>query len=282
MSFLIIYFQPGLWFIGLLLVSCINGIPTTSNIARTTTQTSLLLANPTTDLTIAIKNSYGTDLSLSFVLGSTSVSGSLIGLPTPLNDPQPTVLPNSASTQYLFPTGWAGNIPIGRDIQVGNSLIEANYVFNEPWIDVSYVDGFSVPITCSSGGNPVTGCNIDLFEQQGVTCDDKVGSVCKNPTPVHNMLYGPPPCFFAASIGAAYTFPFDDNAARPCGTSVSCCIGKSCSAPPRQPVLLPSTCISSSTPIATPLAVPSPMGICDCNEDSCSSSSPACCASGTC
>jgi len=88
--------------------------------------------------------------------------------PTPFGNPQPTALPHQASTQYIFPPGWGGNIPIGRSIAEGNSLIEGSNNNSQPHIDVSYVNGFSVPITCSSEGKPITGCNIDLFQQLGI------------------------------------------------------------------------------------------------------------------
>jgi hypothetical protein len=198
------------------------------------TSRSISTPAPTPDITIAITNLYGVELSLSFVLGSTSIPGftTLSAFATPLGNPQPTILPYSASTQYIFPTGWSGNIPIGRTLQVGNSLIEGNYI-KDPWLDVSYVDGFSVPITCSSGGKPITGCNIDLFQQPGITCENTTGSVCINPARSEDD--GPAACFFAACAGTAYTFPHDDNAARPIFSSVSCCIGTSCPAPERQP-----------------------------------------------
>lgn len=179
------------------------------------------------DLTIAVTNLYGSPLSLSFGVNS--------GFPTPLGgEPQPTVLPNSASTQYVYPTGWAGNIFVGRSLNINNSLIEGSYVDTVD-IDVSYVDGFSVPITCSSGGEAVTGCNIDLFHQPGILCDDEVeGPVCLNSA--RNTPEGPPTCFFAGCAGAAYTFPNDNDANRDgLSTHVSCCVGTSCPAPLRQP-----------------------------------------------
>jgi hypothetical protein len=177
-------------------------------------------------MTIAVTNVYGTALSLSLAADANS--------PTPLNNPQPTLLPNSASTRYIYPTGWAGRISVGETTNVGNSLIEGSYT-NEPYIDVSYVDGYSVPITCSCNGIPVTGCNIDLFNQPGITCDDEVeGDICLNPIR-DSRPSGPPAPFFAACAGAAYTFSEDDTAVYSCPGSISCCIGTSCKAPSRQP-----------------------------------------------
>jgi hypothetical protein len=190
------------------------------------------------DLTIAIINSYGNDLFLSFEL-DTSSDGS--AFPTPVGNPQPTVLPNAASTQYMFPPGWGGNIPIGRSLVGNNSLIEASNNNSQPFIDVSYVDGFSVPITCSSDGKPITGCNIDLFQQPRIICDTEVaGPICNNPT--RNKPEGPAACFFAACAGAAYTFPDDSLAGVGSSSYVSCCIGTPCPAPSRQPGVAPTTC----------------------------------------
>jgi hypothetical protein len=49
------------------------------------------------EMTIAITNLYRAQLSLFFSLDA--------GYPPLLGNPQPTILPNSSSTQYLYPTG---------------------------------------------------------------------------------------------------------------------------------------------------------------------------------
>jgi hypothetical protein len=179
-------------------------------------------------MTIAITNMYGTPLSLA--------PGVNAGFPTQLNDLQPTVLPSSASIQYVYPTGWGGRISVGETTNVGNSLIEGSYV-GGPFIDVSYVDGYSVPITCSCSGITVTGCNIDLFNQPGIPCDDEIeGHICSNAIIRASRPDGPPARFFAACAGAAYTFPGDDRAGYMCSntTIIACCIGTSCRGPSRQ------------------------------------------------
>jgi len=43
------------------------------------------------------------------------------------------------------------------------SKIEGSFI-GPPDIDISYVDGYSMPITCSSKGIAVSGYNIDLFK----------------------------------------------------------------------------------------------------------------------
>jgi hypothetical protein len=118
------------------------------------------------------------------------------------------------------------------NLNPNGSLIESSFT-GPPDIDVSYVDGYSVPITCSSQGTAVTGCNIDLFKE--ATCEDEVdGPVCLNLA--RFTPDGPPTNFFATCAGAAYTFP-NDNAANKgnLGSNlISCCIGTSCEAPLRQ------------------------------------------------
>ena len=182
--------------------------------------------NTTSYMTISISNMYGKPLSLSFT--------SNVNVPTPSGNPSPTVIANEASTAYAFPTGWAGRINVGPNLNPLGSKIESSYT-GLPDIDVSYVDGYSVPITCSSLGVPVTGCNVELFEQQGISCANQVdGPLCLNPA--QSLANGPAPPFFTACEGAAYTYPNDNlaNVSNLKSTVISCCIGTSCQAPARQ------------------------------------------------
>lgn len=104
-------------------------------------------------------------------------------------------------------------------------------------------------------------CNIDLFKQPGITCDNQVdGPVCLNSA--RNFAGGPAPPFFAACAGAAYTYP-DDNDANVSNLGsnlVSCCIGTSCKAPSRQsskreyPNLEQSVQNRNATPSMLPIA----------------------------
>ncbi len=107
------------------------------------------------NLTINVVNSYGTPLSIFY--------GSNAGAPTPVGNPGYGVL--SSSTRVLFPSNWAGRIVIGKNYDPRSSKIEAsfsppNYV---PDVDISYVDGYSVPISCSCSGVAVSGCNIRML-----------------------------------------------------------------------------------------------------------------------
>jgi len=177
-------------------------------------------------MTISITNVYGTQLSLSF---ASNAGGS-----APVGNPSATILPDTSPTHYAFPTGWAGRIYVGPNTNPLGSKIEGSFT-GPPDIDVSYVDGYSVPITCSSEGTAVSGCNIDLFKQPGITCNNQVdGPVCLNSA--QNIADGPAPPFFTACAGAAYTYPHDDkaNVSNLNSTLVSCCIGTSCQAPSRQ------------------------------------------------
>jgi len=177
-------------------------------------------------MTISMTNIYGTQLSISFL--------SNVGAPSPVGNPSATVLSNASHTQYTFPTGWAGRIYVGPNLNPLGSKIESSFT-GPPNIDISYVDGYSVPITCSSQGIPITECNIDLFKQPSIQCDKLVDDpVCLNPA--QNILNGPAPLFFAACAGAAYTYPNDNkaNVSNLGSRLVSCCIGPLCKASSRQ------------------------------------------------
>ena len=106
------------------------------------------------DLTIQVVNSFGVPLSIFY--------GSNAGAPTPVGNPGSGVL--TSSTQVLFPSDWAGRITIGKTYDPQGSKIEASYSSPNyvPDVDVSYVDGFSIPISCSCSGVAVTGCNIRM------------------------------------------------------------------------------------------------------------------------
>ncbi|MCJ1281515.1 hypothetical protein MMC26_000835 [Xylographa opegraphella] len=180
-------------------------------------------------LTIHVTNAWTTPL--------TAFLGSNYGAPTPVNNPAPTVLAPSAATSYVFPPCWAGRISLdpSSDSNPYASKIEGSVGSNETTeldLDVSYVDGYTVPITCSSGNTVVVGCNIDLFAHGECGTDKEVlddnGTGCQNPMndPVGN---GPPTKFFAPCAGAAYTYPNDNDANNgSVDDTVSCCIGTNC------------------------------------------------------
>lgn len=107
------------------------------------------------NLIINIVNSYDTPLFIFY--------GSNKGVPTPVGNPGYGIL--ASSTRVPFPSNWAGRITIGKNYDPRGSKIEAsfsppNYV---PDVDISYIDGYSVPISCSCSGVTVTGCNIRML-----------------------------------------------------------------------------------------------------------------------
>lgn len=143
-----------------------------------------------------------------------------------VGNPSFTSLQDNGFTQYAFPTGWAGRICVGPNFNPDASKIEGSYT-GPPDIDVSYVDGYSVPITCSSDSIPVSGCNIDLFKQPNIPYNNPVeGPVCLNPA--QSIANGPAPPFFAACEGIAYMYPNDNdaNVSNLQSSLVSCCIAR--------------------------------------------------------
>ena len=157
----------------------------------------------------------------------------------------------TSQTSIVVPSGWAGEFTLNRAgpgsarvLNPSGSRIEGNWGVNDPLdnvsVDVSYVVGYSVPITCSCGapgqGQAIVGCNKPLFNL-GNKCNNLLdrytsSNVCLNTSPER----GPPSAFFAPCQGAAYTYPDDNLAVRACYTNqITCCVGYSCPAPSRQP-----------------------------------------------
>ncbi|KAL8755492.1 MAG: hypothetical protein Q9199_003602 [Rusavskia elegans] len=176
-------------------------------------------------LTVKITNAFGWDLPISYQ--------SNVGSPTIIGNPSTNTFLAGSNTQVVVTRNFAGAIFIGKSFDPANSKIEISFNAPQgyrPGVDVSYVDGYSVPITCSCGGVPVTGCNIPLF-RTGRTCPqngpgDKV--ICYNPKKLINA--GPADPFFQPCQGAAYTYPDDHraNAYGKCdGGDIQCCVGVS-------------------------------------------------------
>lgn len=178
-------------------------------------------------MTIAISNYWTAPLSVSYFQNSDS--------PSAIGAPQPA--PLGSLTQVVFPTNWAGRIVIGKTTDADGSKIEGSTtVWND--IDISYVDGFSVPIVCSNATAPVTGCNVNLWDVSG-PCANTVGeeAVCLNP--MQGVPDGPADPWFLPCQGVAYTFPNDNvaNDGNTGTTDVSCCVGTEemgCGAPVMQ------------------------------------------------
>ena len=205
-----------------------NTQPTATIQAAAITEAPVVDAAGVGVMTIDITNNWPTPLSISYLNNA--------GSPSAIGAPQGA--PLGTKTSVIYPTGWAGRIYVGKTINSADSKIEGSTTGAND-IDVSYVDGFSVPITCSAGNTVVTGCNINLWAVSG-TCASPAGgdqNVCLNP--MQGVANGPADPWFLPCQGAAYTFP-NDNIANDGDTrtpNVSCCIGtadQGCPAPARQ------------------------------------------------
>jgi hypothetical protein len=207
-----------------------------------TVTTTLELIIPTTitastvqsGLTISITNLYPAASELAVVLA---------GSP-PAQGPVSTDLAQGTGGSWVFEPSdgsWSGNIAVGiPGVQyptAENSLIEASIDLSTTpsyWFDVSFVNGFSVPITCSSGGATL-GCLDPSNWLQSCPNDQRVyvGTTlasCLNP---NGPVSGPSPPFNDGSCYAtAFTWTLDNQAATGTFDSViNCCVGQSCPTP---------------------------------------------------
>ncbi|KAI1492013.1 hypothetical protein F5X96DRAFT_433289 [Biscogniauxia mediterranea] len=146
------------------------------------------------------------------------------------------------------PTGWAGVVAVGEvpyPLNDRASLIEGSFVDQYPSdpvrggkakaaFDVSYVDGFTVPIVCQCQGMVVMGCNLNLHQM----CPGQYRfneKTCINP---HRDGQGAGVGnFFEACRPMAYTLPSDEstvNGHPACVLGMTCCVGTACPAHPKQ------------------------------------------------
>ena len=140
------------------------------NTQATSTVMSILAATSAVgdEMTIIITNLYKAQLSLSFGLNT--------GFPALLNNPQLIILLDSSSTQYIYLIKWARRVGIKPNLNINSSKIEESFIIFEDIIiiildiDISYIDSYSILITCSFKGITVTGYNIELFKL--AQCED--------------------------------------------------------------------------------------------------------------
>ncbi|KAK7738385.1 hypothetical protein SLS53_006200 [Cytospora paraplurivora] len=197
-------------------------------------------------LTITIENKMNEPLSTSYVTNP--------GAPTLLRgDEQPSTMAASATTSIVVPSGWAGNIAMGlaKYAMTGDtSLIEGSLTkqMDNPYlsvdIDVSYVNGFSVPITCSCNADNtvLSGCNLDLWslgECSGSAGTENGEGACANPLRSYDRDNMTATKFFLPCQGAAFTWARDHaNSNEGCQSGkVTCCVGTGkdgCPANPKQ------------------------------------------------
>lgn len=174
-------------------------------------------------VTVSITNKHTASLSVAVTSGSSAPSAS--------GNPQPSLLDDT--TQFYFEKGFSGRIGVAPQLDSADTKIELNYD-KSVYADVSYVDGYTVPITCSCDKETVyMGCNIELWNTTQDCPDQGDGPICYNPAAAN--VDGPTDPFFAPCQGAAYTFPADDRATGACkGSLISCCVGADCPANPNQ------------------------------------------------
>lgn len=157
-----------------------------------------------------------------------------------------TLKPGQTAT-LVAPKDWAGNVAVNlekdpetQEIYSMNgdvSLLEGSLM---SWgdvgyrvdMDVSYVNGFSVPITCSCNADRavLSGCSLDLWSMGSCSGDagtDDGQGACANPLRPDNSAQLTATSFFAPCEGAAFTWPRDDaNSEGKCQSAeVTCCIG---------------------------------------------------------
>ncbi|KUI70396.1 hypothetical protein VM1G_06422 [Cytospora mali] len=156
----------------------------------------------------------------------------------------------SATASIVAPSGWAGNIAVGLakypmngDVSLlEGSLMDQGNGYPVVDMDVSYVNGFSVPITCSCNDDNkvLSGCNLDLWKMgscSGSSGTDDGQGACANPLRPDNSASLTATSFFLPCQGAAFTWPRDDaNSNEGCQSGqVTCCVGTDgCPSNPKQ------------------------------------------------
>lgn len=196
--------------------------------------------------------------------------------PVPINNPQPG--PLGRNTTLVVPIHWGGMISIGKSIHpnVPNSLIEASYLRTPgvpgiglsakgvPSMDVSYANGFSVPIvcTCKDFGTPVfSGCSLDLFELGICPASDLQESACHNPKESELDGNARATDFFLPCDSKAFAFGGDTDANMMChgSSDIYCCVGSDCVANPKQgsPAAAGTPPVTGPPGAAPPVAGPS-------------------------
>ncbi|KAI1371708.1 Osmotin, thaumatin-like protein [Hypoxylon crocopeplum] len=170
------------------------------------------------------------------------------GSPTVIrnNNPANTIAPGETVT-FAAPTGWSGRLAMFEDgygdkVLDRGSLLEGSFMKFPSGdavmaLDVSYVDGFTVPMVCECNQTIVLGCNLNLND----VCPKELqlnAKTCKNP---YRDQHTPPTSeenVFRDCETMAYTYPTDDLATKVdiagCSRSTTCCIGTACKPHPGQ------------------------------------------------
>ncbi|KAI0508487.1 hypothetical protein F5B22DRAFT_649980 [Xylaria bambusicola] len=199
--------------------------------------------NPATltrgEYVVTLVNSHTADI--------TTAHNQNLGAPTAIQDGG-SIVESGSTAIFAVPTGWAGRVAMaeaGVLIRDRASLLEGSFIHDEGLgaariaLDVSYVDGFTVPIVCQCNDKVVVGCNLDLLDMCPADYRINYGT-CINP---HRDEMNIGTNFFHECAAMAYTFPTDDRATvwgvEGCEASIKCCVGTACAPHPRQ-VLCPN------------------------------------------
>ncbi|KAI1405334.1 hypothetical protein F4819DRAFT_482852 [Hypoxylon fuscum] len=128
----------------------------------------------------------------------------------------------------------------GYDVLNRASLFEGSFIPDVSGsavmaVDVSYVDGFTIPMVCECNNHVVLGCNLNLHDM----CPEELKlneKTCINP--YRENIEAPEENIFEACAEIAYTYPTDDLATKVdiggCGNNISCCMGTACKPHPQQ------------------------------------------------
>ncbi|KAI5917452.1 hypothetical protein F4810DRAFT_717691 [Camillea tinctor] len=235
-------------------------MPTYSNPAYSHFTTPTPRARAVANNEIPSKRDYTVTVINSHTAAISTQHGENVGAPTAIKENTGPLHTLGVGERAMFavPTGWAGRVAIAETpypITDRVSLIEGSFVVQSaPGLvvdknenqsatlvfDISYVDGFTVPIVCGCQGNVLMGCNLDLHKM----CPHKYRlnkKTCINPHR-DGMVPGVDD-FFKDCQPMAYTLPHDDlatvNAPQVCDYSITCCVGTACPANPQQHIRPP-------------------------------------------
>ena len=204
-------------------ISALRIVQITSN---SETESTAIMNDSDSYMTVAIINAYDNFLFFFFASNadsSFSIDNSFV-----------TTLSDNAFTQYAFSIEWAERIYVTSNLNLDDSKIEDSYTDSSD-IDVSYVDDYSIFITCFSQNIAVFDCNLDLFKQLDISCSNQVDDlVCLNSA--QNIVNESTSSFFAVCAETAYIYSNDNeiNVSNLKSTVISCCINTFCNASSRQ------------------------------------------------
>lgn len=116
-------------------------------------------------MTISITNVYENQLSLFFAFNVNDFVS--------IENLSIIILFDVSFTHYAFSIKWVERIYVELNINSLNSKIEDNFT-NSLDIDVNYVDDYFMFITYSFENITIFDCNIDLFKQSNITCNNQV------------------------------------------------------------------------------------------------------------